>query len=161
MDFIINFMNLGINNIKLLIPGTHLFPSPRFTSFFLGFIAAVAVAFALLNESDEATGLLPPVSSAALTVPTVPTNRTRSRPENATVERAISTATFPTSRITMPESYVRLSAGRRELGEGIQALCFFAGANSIFYGDKLLTTGNPDAQADRNLMTRLGIVPEG
>ncbi|MBF6570130.1 MAG: biotin synthase BioB [Candidatus Binataceae bacterium] len=65
------------------------------------------------------------------------------------------------ARITMPESYVRLSAGRRELGEGVQALCFFAGANSIFYGDKLLTTGNPDAQADRNLMTRLGIVPEG
>jgi biotin synthase len=64
------------------------------------------------------------------------------------------------ARITMPESHVRLSAGRRELGEGIQALCFFAGANSIFYGDKLLTTGNPDAQADRNLMTRLGIVPE-
>ncbi|MGE5667686.1 MAG: biotin synthase BioB, partial [Betaproteobacteria bacterium] len=64
------------------------------------------------------------------------------------------------ARITMPESHVRLSAGRRELGEGIQALCFFAGANSIFYGDKLLTTGNPDAQADRNLMTRLGIVAE-
>jgi biotin synthase len=64
------------------------------------------------------------------------------------------------ARITMPKSHVRLSAGRRELGEGIQALCFFAGANSIFYGDKLLTTGNPDAQADRNLMTRLGIVPE-
>ncbi|HXZ53313.1 MAG TPA: biotin synthase BioB [Burkholderiales bacterium] len=64
------------------------------------------------------------------------------------------------ARITMPESHVRLSAGRRELGEGIQALCFFAGANSIFYGDKLLTTGNPDAQADRNLMARLGIVPE-
>jgi biotin synthase len=64
------------------------------------------------------------------------------------------------ARITMPDSHVRLSAGRRELGEGIQALCFFAGANSIFYGDKLLTTGNPDAQADRDLMTRLGIVPE-
>jgi biotin synthase len=64
------------------------------------------------------------------------------------------------ARIAMPESHVRLSAGRRELGEGIQALCFFAGANSIFYGDKLLTTGNPDAQADRNLMTRLGMVPE-
>jgi biotin synthase len=64
------------------------------------------------------------------------------------------------ARITMPRSYVRLSAGRRELGEGIQALCFFAGANSIFYGEKLLTTGNPEVDADRTLMKRLGIVPE-
>jgi biotin synthase len=63
------------------------------------------------------------------------------------------------ARIAMPQSYVRLSAGRQELGEGIQALCFFAGANSIFYGDKLLTTGNPEALADRALMTRLGITP--
>jgi biotin synthase len=65
------------------------------------------------------------------------------------------------ARITMPKSYVRLSAGRQELGDGIQALCFFAGANSIFYGDKLLTTGNPDSLADQALMGRLGIVPQG
>jgi biotin synthase len=65
------------------------------------------------------------------------------------------------ARISMPKSHVRLSAGRQELGEGIQALCFFAGANSIFYGEKLLTTGNPQAAADRALMGRLGIVPEG
>jgi biotin synthase len=65
--------------------------------------------------------------------------------------------TVAAARITMPRSYVRLSAGRRELGEGIQALCFFAGANSIFYGDKLLTTGNPEASADRALMAKLGI----
>jgi biotin synthase len=64
------------------------------------------------------------------------------------------------ARITMPRSYVRLSAGRQELGEGIQALCFFAGANSIFYGDKLLTTGNPEAAADQGLMARLGIAPQ-
>jgi biotin synthase len=63
------------------------------------------------------------------------------------------------ARIAMPRSYVRLSAGRQELGEGIQALCFFAGANSIFYGDKLLTTGNPEALSDRALMGRLGITP--
>ncbi|HEX6319002.1 MAG TPA: biotin synthase BioB [Burkholderiales bacterium] len=63
------------------------------------------------------------------------------------------------ARITMPQSHVRLSAGRQELGEGIQALCFFAGANSIFYGEKLLTTGNPEAEADRALMARLGIRP--
>jgi biotin synthase len=67
--------------------------------------------------------------------------------------------TIAAARITMPTSYVRLSAGRQELGEGIQALCFFAGANSIFYGDKLLTTGNPEARADQTLMTRLGIRP--
>ena len=61
------------------------------------------------------------------------------------------------ARITMPASRVRLSAGRRELGDGIQALCFMAGANSIFYGDKLLVTGNPDASADRALLRRLDL----
>ncbi len=68
--------------------------------------------------------------------------------------------TIAAARIAMPRSYVRLSAGRHELGEGIQALCFFAGANSIFYGEKLLTTGNPEAAADRGLMARLGIAPQ-
>ena len=65
--------------------------------------------------------------------------------------------TIAVARITMPRAMVRLSAGRRELGDGIQALCFLAGANSIFYGDKLLTTGNPDAAADRALLDRLGL----
>jgi biotin synthase len=65
--------------------------------------------------------------------------------------------TVAVARITMPQAMVRLSAGRRELGEAIQALCFFAGANSIFYGDKLLTTGNPDVEADRALFRRLGL----
>ncbi len=68
--------------------------------------------------------------------------------------------TIAAARITMPGSYVRLSAGRQELGEGIQALCYFAGANSIFYGEKLLTTGNPEAAADRALMSRLGITAQ-
>jgi biotin synthase len=68
--------------------------------------------------------------------------------------------TIAAARIAMPKSYVRLSAGRQELGEGIQALCFFAGANSIFYGEKLLTTGNPEAATDRGLMARLGIGPQ-
>ena len=57
----------------------------------------------------------------------------------------------------MPKAFVRLSAGRRELGDAVQALCFVAGANSIFYGDKLLTTGNPEAEADRALFTKLGL----
>ncbi|HEY5366091.1 MAG TPA: biotin synthase BioB [Casimicrobiaceae bacterium] len=65
--------------------------------------------------------------------------------------------TIAVARITMPEAAVRLSAGRREMGEAVQALCFFAGANSIFYGDKLLTTGNPDIAADQALFAKLGL----
>lgn len=67
--------------------------------------------------------------------------------------------TIAVARITMPTSYVRLSAGRQSMHEGIQALCFLAGANSIFYGEKLLTTGNPEADADRQLFAKLGIHP--
>jgi biotin synthase len=65
--------------------------------------------------------------------------------------------TIACARITMPQAMVRLSAGRQAMPDGIQALCFFAGANSIFYGDKLLTTGNPEAARDRALMERLGL----
>jgi biotin synthase len=65
--------------------------------------------------------------------------------------------TIAVARITMPLSRVRLSAGRQELGEAIQAMCFMAGANSIFYGDKLLTTGNPAFTADRSLLDKLGM----
>ena len=57
----------------------------------------------------------------------------------------------------MPSAYVRLSAGRQEMGDAVQALCFLAGANSIFYGDKLLTTGNPDVARDEALFGRLGL----
>lgn len=60
-------------------------------------------------------------------------------------------------RITMPQARIRLSAGRQQLGEAVQGLCFLAGANSIFYGDKLLTTGNPDTQADDQLLQKLGL----
>ena len=63
------------------------------------------------------------------------------------------------ARILMPDSMVRLSAGRAEMSDELQALCFFAGANSIFYGEKLLTTGNPDTDRDQALFARLGIVP--
>jgi biotin synthase len=65
--------------------------------------------------------------------------------------------TIAVARITMPTARVRLSAGRREMGEAVQAMCFLAGANSIFYGDKLLTTGNPDADADMALLDKLGL----
>jgi biotin synthase len=65
--------------------------------------------------------------------------------------------TIAVARITMPRARVRLSAGRRQMDDAVQALCFLAGANSIFYGDKLLTTGNPDTQADLDLLDRLGL----
>lgn len=65
--------------------------------------------------------------------------------------------TIAVARITMPKAMVRLSAGRRMMSEAIQALCFLAGANSIFYGDKLLTTGNPDVDSDRALFEKLGL----
>jgi biotin synthase len=61
------------------------------------------------------------------------------------------------ARIMMPKSYVRLSAGRSAMTDEMQALCFFAGANSIFVGDTLLTAGNPELQADRRLFDRLGL----
>ena len=68
--------------------------------------------------------------------------------------------TLAVARIMMPRSHVRLSAGREEMNEEMQALAFFAGANSIFYGEKLLTTPNPQANEDMRLFGKLGIVPE-
>ena len=65
--------------------------------------------------------------------------------------------TIAVARITMPKARVRLSAGRQQLGEAVQALCFLAGANSIFYGEKLLTTGNPDTAGDEALFAKLGL----
>lgn len=65
--------------------------------------------------------------------------------------------TIAVARILMPASMVRLSAGRQQMDDAVQALCFFAGANSIFYGEKLLTTGNPDVEHDRRLFERLNL----
>ena len=65
--------------------------------------------------------------------------------------------TIAAARITMPKAMVRLSAGRSEMSEEVQALCFLAGANSIFYGDKLLTTGNPEAEQDKIMFRKLGL----
>jgi biotin synthase len=67
--------------------------------------------------------------------------------------------TIAAARIVMPNSFVRLSAGRQSMPEGIQALCFMAGANSIFYGEKLLTTSNPEAETDQKLFKKLGLHP--
>ncbi|MBR7747888.1 biotin synthase BioB [Undibacterium baiyunense] len=69
--------------------------------------------------------------------------------------------TIAVARITMPKARVRLSAGRRQMGEAVQAMCFLAGANSIFYGDKLLTTENPEAEDDRVLLEKLGLKTRG
>ena len=68
--------------------------------------------------------------------------------------------TIAAARIMMPAAHVRLSAGRTQMSDELQALCFLAGANSIFYGEKLLTTGNPDVERDRALLERLGLTPE-
>jgi biotin synthase len=67
--------------------------------------------------------------------------------------------TIAVARILMPRAQVRLSAGREAMSDELQALCFLAGANSIFYGEKLLTTGNPDVSRDRELFARLGLSP--
>jgi biotin synthase len=68
--------------------------------------------------------------------------------------------TVAVARILMPRAHVRLSAGRGEMSDELQALCFMAGANSIFHGEKLLTTGNPDTAHDRRLFERLNLVAE-
>jgi biotin synthase len=68
--------------------------------------------------------------------------------------------TIAVARILMPKAHVRLSAGRTGMSDELQALCFLAGANSIFYGEKLLTTGNPDVAHDQSLFARLGVEPE-
>ena len=67
--------------------------------------------------------------------------------------------TIAVARLTMPRSMVRLSAGREDMSDEAQALCLFAGANSIFYGPKLLTTPNPNEHHDRALLNRLGMRP--
>jgi biotin synthase len=82
----------------------------------------------------------------------VPVNDTAERPDGIALARLVAVA-----RIMMPKSVVRLSAGRQYMTDELQALCFLAGANSIFIGDVLLTTKNPQTQRDANLLDRLGI----
>src|SRR5256714_1632302 len=69
--------------------------------------------------------------------------------------------TVAVARLLMPRAHVRLSAGRERMSDELQALCFLAGANSIFYGEKLLTTGNPDIERDRRLLALPGLASEG
>jgi len=68
--------------------------------------------------------------------------------------------TIAAGRLMMPRSYLRLSAGRMEMNDAVQALCFLAGANSIFHGERLLTTPNPGPTHDQALFDRLGLKPE-
>jgi len=79
--------------------------------------------------------------------------------EQADIEPLEFVRTIATARILMPAAWVRLSAGRAEMSDEMQALCFFAGANSVFYGEKLLTTGNPDTARDDALFAKLGLHP--
>jgi biotin synthase len=79
--------------------------------------------------------------------------------QQAAIEPLEFVRTIAVARILMPRSWVRLSAGRAAMTDEMQALCFFAGANSIFYGEKLLTTGNPDTARDDALFARLGLHP--
>ena len=77
-----------------------------------------------------------------------------------TLDPLVFVRTIAVARILMPQSAVRLSAGRNDMSDEMQALCFFAGANSIFYGEKLLTTANPKENKDLQLLDRLGIKPQ-
>jgi biotin synthase len=79
--------------------------------------------------------------------------------ERPTVDPLQLVRVIATARIIMPKAQVRLSAGRAALTREAQVLCFVAGANSIFYGEKLLTTGNPDVQADQQLLRDAGLRP--
>jgi biotin synthase len=77
--------------------------------------------------------------------------------DSASVDPFDFVRTIAVARLLMPRAQVRLSAGRSQMSDELQALCFLAGANSIFYGEKLLTTGNPDVERDRRLFARLGV----
>jgi biotin synthase len=79
--------------------------------------------------------------------------------ESAPIDTLEFVRTIAVARITMPKSVVRLAAGRSQMTDEAQALCFLAGANSIFCGTKLLTTPNPDEDHDRRLLDRLGMRP--
>ena len=115
------------------------------------------------NQNDRA-GLLLTLANMSTHPESVPINmlvKVEGTPlgDAETVEPIEFIRIIATARIMMPESYVRLSAGRNDMSDETQALCYLAGANSIFYGEKLLTTDNPQLIQDRLLLERLGIQP--
>jgi biotin synthase len=110
----------------------------------------------------ERCGLLQQLASQKPHPESVPINmlvRVEGTPlgNQASIEPLELVRSIATARITMPTSMVRLSAGRLSMSDEAQALCFLAGANSIFMGEKLLTTPNPETDADRNLLEKLGM----
>ena len=110
--------------------------------------AALIVQLANLNPAPESV----PINNL-VAIPGTPMADTKG------VDNFEFVRTIAAARITMPTSFVRLSAGRQAMSDEMQALCFLAGANSMFYGDKLLTTGNPDVDRDEALFAKLGLRP--
>ncbi|QFY44997.1 biotin synthase BioB [Candidatus Methylospira mobilis] len=116
-----------------------------------------------MGESDsDRSGLLLELANLPKHPESVPINmlvRMEGTPlaGDAKLDPLVFVRTIAVARILMPRSYVRLSAGRTDMSDEMQALCFLAGANSIFYGEKLLTAANPAASHDRQLLARLGM----
>jgi biotin synthase len=116
------------------------------------------------ESEDDRAGLIAALASLPTHPESVPINalvRVRGTPldDAATLDALDFVRTIAVARITMPKSMVRLSAGREQMSDETQALAFLAGANSIFYGPRLLTTQNPAELRDRTLIARLGLVP--
>jgi len=116
-----------------------------------------------MGESrSQRAGLLAQLANMARPPESVPINQLVPVPgtplaESPPIDPFEFVRTIAAARITMPNAMVRLSAGREQMDQALQAMCFFAGANSIFYGDRLLTTSNPQAERDRALLDRLGM----
>jgi biotin synthase len=116
------------------------------------------------EQREQRAGLLQTLANLPAHPDSVPINRlvqVEGTPLNGTaqLDPFEFVRTIAVARVLMPKSMVRLSAGRESMSDELQALCFLAGANSIFYGEKLLTTGNPDTERDMALFARLGLVP--
>ena len=114
------------------------------------------------EDTDDRAGLIAALANLPKAPESVPINalvRVEGTPlaQSAPIDAIDFVRVIAAARITMPKSYVRLSAGREQMTDEAQALCFIAGANSIFYGPRLLTTSNPAAERDRALLDRLGI----
>jgi biotin synthase len=121
-----------------------------------------------MGESrNQRAGLLQTLANLPAHPDSVPINRLVEVPGTPLADRHTAAEldafefvrTIAVARLLMPRSMVRLSAGRETMSEELQALCFLAGANSIFYGEKLLTTGNPDTERDQALFAKLGLRP--
>ena len=120
------------------------------------------------ERREDRVGLLYELAQLPVPPESVPINRLVpiegtpvSKDEAALIDPFEFVRCIAVARLLFPKAHVRLSAGREGMNQELQALCFYAGANSIFYGEKLLTTGNPAVQADQALLKKLGLRPEG